>query len=103
LLLRLPFLFVIPEGDLLFPHWPQHPFSTEIFQKSGMFPAPVKHQSKHHNLPAILHKFTTKNHHETTRFLKNPVKKHPSTTPEKNEQNYFITFTGTPSGILISN
>src|SRR5271170_1184149 len=59
-------------------------FSTEIFQKSGMFSAPEKHPSKHHNLPAIHHNFTTKNHHETTRFLKNPMKKRHSTTPKKN-------------------
>jgi hypothetical protein len=68
-----------------------------------MFSAPEKQPSKHHNSPVIHHNFTTKNHPETTRFLKNPLKKRHSATREKIPKNYFITLIGTPSGILISN
>jgi hypothetical protein len=68
-----------------------------------MFSAPEKQPSKPHNAPAIHHNFTTKNHHETTRFLKNPLKKRHPTTQKKIPKNYFITLIGTPSGILISN
>ncbi len=86
-----------------FPCQRDRPIFHRNISKSGMFSAPAKRPPKHHNLPAIHHKFTTKNHHKITRFLKNPLKKRHSTTPEKKRKNYFITFTGTPSGILISN
>ena len=37
-----------------------------------MFSPPKNNHPKHHNSPAIHHNFNTKNHPETTRFLKNP-------------------------------
>ena len=47
--------------------------STELFPKSGIFSAPRNHHPKTTFPPAIHHNFTTKNHHETTTFLKNPL------------------------------
>jgi hypothetical protein len=61
--------------------------STEIFQKCGGSWEKKNHHPKTTLSPAIHHKFTTKNHHKTTRFLKNPLKKRPSATLEKNLQN----------------
>jgi hypothetical protein len=61
----------------------QNKISTEIFIKCGFFLAQKKHHPNTTLLPAIHHNFTTKNHHGTTRFLKNPLKKRPSTTHKK--------------------
>jgi len=52
-------------------------------KKSGIFSAGKKHHPTTTLSPAIHHIFTTKNHHETTRFLKNPLKKRPSTVTQK--------------------
>jgi hypothetical protein len=46
-------------------------------KKSGIFSAGKKHHPTTTLSPAIHHNFTTKNHHETTRFLKNPLKNAP--------------------------
>ena len=62
---------------------PSPGFSTEIFQKCGSFLEEKNHHPKTTLPPAIHHKFTTRNHHKTTRFLKNPLKKRPSATLEK--------------------
>jgi hypothetical protein len=59
-------------------------FPQKYFKKMACFPPRKNIHPKHHNSPAIHHNFTTKNHHESTRFLKNPLKKRHSTTPKKN-------------------
>ncbi len=53
------------------------------FSKSGKFSAAKKRHQRttiHH---AIHHKLTTKNHAKNTLFLKNPLQKRHSTTPQK--------------------
>jgi hypothetical protein len=62
-------------------------FPQKYFKKVALFGEQKNHHPKPTLSPAIHHKFTTTNHHKTTRFLKNPLKKRPSATLEKNLQN----------------
>jgi hypothetical protein len=69
-----------------------HPnFPQKYFKNVARFLKKKNHHPKTTWSPAIHHKFTTKNHHKTARFLKNPLKKRPSATLEKNLQNYRTT------------
>jgi hypothetical protein len=66
------------------------------------FPPPktaVKTPQLTSNPPQLHHKKPSRNH---PFFSKSPEKT-PLHHAEKNPKNYFITFTGTPSGIFISN
>jgi hypothetical protein len=54
--------------------------SKNKLQKSDIVSAAEKPHPTHHDSPAIHHKLTSKNHVLHTTFLKNPCKKHLSTT-----------------------
>jgi hypothetical protein len=58
--------------------------SKNKLQKSGASLVLKKHHAKHHDLPPIRHRFTTKKPRSTHQFSQKPLQKRPSTTPEKN-------------------
>jgi hypothetical protein len=55
----------VTNGGLVFPQ--------KYFQKSGINSTPENNHPKTTFSPAIHHKLTTKNHHDPTCFLKNPL------------------------------